>query len=236
MNKFWKIFIICFFLFAISAILVYYFYFYKKPAAQNISKTEELAAKYPEAVTPKPDENKVRNWKIYSDPSGIFSLKYPDEITVNGAKDGSVQFLTEIKKLAELGTAGKNAESNKEQLDRGKTGILPTGGVAASNKVVSLDNGKVFSMSYLLTNSGDKCQPKLVRELVFYYGESQVKISYDILNIESSEYLTTNKNCPTKVWADESALYKLLSENKASSEIQNLYNDFDEIIKSITIK
>jgi hypothetical protein len=238
MSKFWKIFIAVFVL-LVLAVGIYYFFNYKKTEIAPLTTSEDLSTKYPAAATPLPDENTVRNWKIYSDPSNIFSLKYPDNIIVNGSREGAIQFQIEVKKISDLVADSKTAESNKELLDKGSVGNLPSDALDVSKKVISLDNGKVFSMGYLFMYSGNSCSIALKRELVFYYGENQIKISYDIVDLTknlSEDYLATDKDCQTKIWKDETGFFKQISENNISGDLQTQYNDFDEIIKSIKIK
>jgi len=218
---------------------VYYFYNRQKSKSENSTSGEDKII-YPEAQTPKPNEEIIKNWQSYSDPSGIFSLKYPDSLQLNASsKSQAGKYLNiAVGKISDLGAGAGIAERTKEALENGKLGPEIQSAIKNSEKITNLDNGKVTSEQYLVATT-DNCQVSIFRELIFFWGESQVKITDLLLepgNLLPDEFLKFDTACNKKIWGDTTALYKKISENQLSGEIQNWYNDFDEIIKSIKIE
>jgi len=191
--------------------VVYYFYNHQKLKPGNSALDEDKII-YPETQTPKPDEEIIKNWQSYSDSSKIFSLKYPDTLQLNAlSKSQAGKYLNvAVEKISDLGTGAGIAEQTKEALENGKLGPEVAGAIKNSQRITDLDNGRVTSEQYLVAAT-DNCQVSIFRELIFFWGESQVKIT-DLLvepeNLLSDEFLNFDSACNKKIWADTAAFYK----------------------------
>ncbi len=212
-------------------------YYYKKSSDNKISDSQSpIVGTIDYSNNQKSKDEETVNWQNYQDPSGIFSLKYPESSAVNSdAKETKIS--TKVETIADLVKNGFAAEKEKEALENGKLGDIATGSFSDSNKIIMLDGGKATAKEYIIFADKLKCEVDMILNLIFYYSDKRVKISYQIDNFAvrvPADYLVASDKCENKL-LNESRFFANLSTGKVNGELQTFYNDFDEIVKSIKI-
>lgn len=211
-------------------------YYYKTSSYNKKISNESPATETINSPDSQKTKEKVANWQNYQDSSGIFSLKYPESSVVN-SNTGDTKITTKVETIADLVKTGFVAENEKEALESGKLGEIAASSFADSNKIVMLDGGKATAKEYIIFGDKSKCEVDMTLNIIFYYGDKRVKISYQIDNFAvrvPDEYLITSDKCENKLLT-ESKFYNDLIDTKISGELQTFYDNFDEIVQTVKV-
>lgn len=193
----------------------------------------------------------TQDWKTYTDKTLGFSLKYPNYVELIDSKENSydihkpiIQF--NVRKISEIYNEPEmvnNVIKEKTDLENGLIGKNMTYIDSSNNSwnILKIDNsiyGRITSVFQL----HEVCSFMMKRYLVFYSNEYRIDVFYDYYGSQPlvpEEYMTVRKDiCYTdsKIWKDGGAksFYDAISTNTLKNEtLQNWFNDFDKIIKTI---
>lgn len=235
-----------------------YYYLNKQNTADKAtlqSQIDDLNTKLvaeKKASTAATTADATANWKIYTDKTLGFTLKYPSSFAISESGSGKgtsgQNYLSiSVDKISSLdGPLGNTAEYATARKAALANGQVPSKYPLSqpyepSEKVVSISNGKYNSLDEMILAVLECSSVDLARETVFYSGDYQISITSwiagDNKQLVPAEYLTTSAQCESssvKVWGDRAAFYTAISTNKLTGSLQDWHNDYAKIIGTIT--
>ncbi len=192
------------------------------------------------------DEN---SWLTYNNPGVGFSLEYPPSVTLLDGSQGRMnpeQTYIEVvlrsmgESEAPMELTAEEEQKTVEALHSGEFGLNHDFILEESKKVRPV--GFLFTQDYMVLARFEVCDITLERSLVFFFNNNEIKITLhgpiESLKESMPEFFTVNEeNCgSTSMWDLErhAEFYSLLTEGNGSTKIQNWFDQFDEIVETIT--
>jgi len=210
---------------------------YEKIYSQILSTFKFIEPKFVEPIN-------TSSWKTFTNPEAKFTLKYPSNIVLGDNLSITSTKIDQLEDELPLQYGKQIALIDRQALNQGKYGENIDFALEQSKKVIKIDNK--YAKSFMVLARYEVCDVVFERKLIFYNNNYQVIISLvgDRGKIISSmpEYFTIDKvNCgEMKIWDfDNQAIdnfYQALIEHKGSEIVQNWYDTFDDIVKTIEIK
>ena len=186
--------------------------------------------------------------KKYNNKAVGFSFDYPAGVKllkINEYSNDRSNYYIKVS-IQNIGEKLHPGDFNKEQamktiseLTSGKYGEEYDWALQSSKKVRSI--GFLFAQDYMVTGRFDVCDVALERSVLFFFNNKQIVItSYGSvvkLRATMSEFFKKDKaNCGDDLLWNMDRIDEfiyLLDKGKASKEIQDWYDGFDEIVESI---
>ncbi len=202
---------------------------------------------------PTPFPNPTDDWSIYTDPSRLFTLKYPEEAIILNQSDNqqskdytlfvSVVPIDEIED-SPLNFTKANALEDVESLKNGEYGAKVGASMPESEKVISIKD--INAKMYVSTWSAGACSVQMRRTMFLYYNNQRIMLSLDanselIKTIikEAPEYFLADKsNCNgSDDWArdtegDIKFIQDLMDKSNSSAAATAWYETFDQILST----
>ena len=182
--------------------------------------------------TPTPISDPTEGWNTYIDPSGYFTLKYPDNAGVSSSKpltdkDFRLFIRTEILGRIEdgpLGFSKENATKDAESLKNGEYGERVGASLEASEKVIDIDGTK--AKIYMSTwNGGEACSVQAQRSMIVYHNYQRTILS---LTVEPDSIKTIIEEAPKYFREDKTICQGYDSWNPDNDGSLSFYQDLTE--------
>lgn len=205
-----------------------------------------------------PFDSDTQNWKVFSDKVTGLTFKYPNSITINEIPNKETELFApvlqlNINKITSLGSTtpaiwydNPQVALNTKKLLENRQFDTKSDQGGDTYKLVQLPKG-INAQSYNTYGRNGICSMSPSRNLVFYINDYQVIFFYAIYgkearNLIPEKYLTIPpQECKvSKVWIPVTGIKdfdKALTENRLENQVlQDWFNNFDKIVKSISIK
>lgn len=192
--------------------------------------------------------NETDMWKVYSDEKIGFSIKYPGNVRL-AAKDEFIKDSESIVMKIETKNIGQmdlpwdlnkqEAQKNIEALAGGQYGVKYDEPVPASEKARTV--GFLFAQDFVVLSRFDICNVTLERRLLFYFNNKSIVVTIygpisKVRKLASDYFALDKANCGTDLRWDfnkKDAFYKMLADQKGPAELQEWFDTFDQIAKTI---
>jgi len=183
-------------------------------------------------------------WRIYEDENAGFSLRYPENVSLDSEIGGEVLKI-EAEKIDELeGTMGFDeitALLNQESLMGGEYGKDVDWPLKESRRVV--DAGGVNAQSFMVLSRFEVCDTVFERKLYFFNNNYQIVITLsgpgeEIKSEEPSYFMEDLDNCGGEiVWQvdKQGEFFENLKKGEMGSSTQRWFDDFDSIVSTIVL-
>lgn len=227
--------------------IFYYLNLSKKPTQEkriNATKEKDFNA----SGKAKAIVNETDMWKVYEDKQMGFSFKYPTNYMFLKKDEFIVEpefplIKVEIKEIGQQDVpwdlTKEEALKNIEALSSGQYGVKYDEPVPESKKVTPV--GHLFAQDFIVLSRFDICNMTLQRILLFYFNNKQITItsSAPFKKLKaSSPYIVVDNECgeEEKRWDfdNKGTFYKDLVDKKTVAEVQEWFEQFDQIAQTIT--
>ncbi len=187
------------------------------------------------------EEAAAANLQTFRNDEAGYTFQFASAQSINNDKGGLFVSTTDLGALGISEFMTSRAEPLKTNLAKGKVSQAAFS-VPASNKLVRLNDGS-YGQQYMVLGSIDVCSVYFSLSFEFYRDDRQVVMGYFERpeNFQSlvSEYMTTDKkNCGDQpVWKEggRDALYKALDAGTAPKLIQDWYDNFETVVKTVRV-
>jgi len=183
-------------------------------------------------------------WQFYEDTNAGLTIKYPNNVTLNGDDEDSLRLRISSESIDGLeGTMGFNEETargNMEKLRLGVYGKNVDSPIGASMRVRNI--GDTNAQEFMVLSRFEVCSVTFERKLYFFHNNNQIVITLvgpKSIVENSPEYFTTNEeNCGTEqIWNFEkqNQFYTDLASNQGSAIAQEWFDTFEDIVDTIEL-
>lgn len=206
-------------------------------------ETGDLEEEFNESGRAKAITDETDMWMLYENDEAGFSLKYPQNITME--KEVGLEVLSvEVTKIDELeGTMGFNevtALLNQESLANGEYGKDVDWPLEESKKIVKV--GNTNGQDFLVLSRFEVCNVTFERKLYFFNNDYQVVVTLTgqkeaIINEDADYFKEDTLNCgEDKIWGTDQQInfYQKLSTGETRESSQQWYKDFDRLVATIS--
>lgn len=183
-------------------------------------------------------ENSLPEWKTYTNAEAGFSLKYPTTVLLEADNKGAAQPILSVnaEKLSDIPEDLPSLMGRTDALK--EKALLVKGGGETTVKIGSLYGNLGMTLSRF-----EVCSVILNRTLTFYPGDYRVIISLagpekEIMDSMPEFFMVDPANCgDKKVWNRNNLnnFEKTLANKKGAGMGQEWYDDFDAIVKTVTL-